>query len=103
MAQGDLDAREEMLRRGYLPAEDYFGIMALNKELREQHKQLRAELVALRVEQERLRMDERFLRETAERAGLTPPPEVPAAPLVRSALEVPSSRPATPASAPSPA
>lgn len=90
------------MRRGYLPAEEYFGIMALKKELTERHKRLRGELVALRVEHERLRMDEQFLREAAERAELAPPPEVPPAPLEHSALEMPSSRPATPASPSSP-
>lgn len=64
-----------MLQKGYLPSEEYVGIMALSKELREQHKELRAELVNLRVEHERLRMEEAFLRHSVVQAGLTPPPE----------------------------
>eukprot|EP00927_Polykrikos_kofoidii_P051393 TRINITY_DN45195_c0_g1_i1.p1 TRINITY_DN45195_c0_g1~~TRINITY_DN45195_c0_g1_i1.p1 ORF type:complete len:221 (-),score=35.16 TRINITY_DN45195_c0_g1_i1:185-847(-) len=70
--------KQEMLRQGYLPSEDYIGIMALNKTLREHHKSLRAELVTFQVENERLRMEEAFLRGCVLQAGLTPPPEVPA-------------------------
>mmetsp|Transcript_21763 Transcript_21763/g.61778 ORF Transcript_21763/g.61778 Transcript_21763/m.61778 type:complete len:232 (+) Transcript_21763:56-751(+) len=66
----------EMLEQGYLPSQEYIGIMALNKELREQNKRLHAELVTLRVEHERLRMEEGFLRGSALKADLQPPPEV---------------------------
>ncbi|CAE7338448.1 unnamed protein product [Symbiodinium necroappetens] len=66
---------EEMLMQGYIPSTEYVGIMALNKELREQNKLLRAELVNLKVEQESLRMEESFLRSQLH-AGLEPPPEV---------------------------
>eukprot|EP00929_Paragymnodinium_shiwhaense_P035402 TRINITY_DN19108_c0_g1_i1.p1 TRINITY_DN19108_c0_g1~~TRINITY_DN19108_c0_g1_i1.p1 ORF type:complete len:265 (+),score=54.15 TRINITY_DN19108_c0_g1_i1:130-924(+) len=72
-------SKEEMMDKGYLPSEDYSGIMMLNRELRESHKNLRAELVSLRVEQERLRMEEAFLRNSVLQAGLTPPAEVPPA------------------------
>jgi len=66
-----------MLQKGYLPAEDYFGIMALNKEYRAQHVKLRAELVNIKVENERLRMEETFLRDGVRQAGLDAPAEVP--------------------------
>jgi len=65
-----------MLQKGYLPTEDYVGIMGLNKELREQNKRLRAELISTRVEHERLLAEDAFLRESAQRAGLEVPPEV---------------------------
>mmetsp|Transcript_14345 Transcript_14345/g.32628 ORF Transcript_14345/g.32628 Transcript_14345/m.32628 type:complete len:241 (-) Transcript_14345:53-775(-) len=68
--------RLDMLQQGYLPTSEYVGIMALNKELREQNKRLHAELVAVRVEHERLRMEEDFLRGSTLKAGLEPPPEV---------------------------
>lgn len=68
---------QEMLQKGYLPADQFAGIMSLNRELREQHKRLLAELVSLRVEQERLRMEEGFLRDSMVQAGLTLPTEVP--------------------------
>jgi len=71
-------AKQEMQQKGYLPADEYVGIMAFNKELREIHKRLRAELVGLQVEHERLRMEEAFLRDSVVQAGLKPPPEVPA-------------------------
>lgn len=64
-----------MLEMGYIPAEDYSGIMALHKELVEHNKRLRSELVSAQVEQERLRMEEAFLRESALSAGLLEPPE----------------------------
>jgi len=65
--------KQDMLAQGYLPMQDYVGIMALNKELREQNKRLRAELVSVRVEHERLIAEEAFLRESAVKAGLQPP------------------------------
>jgi len=67
--------RQEMLMQGYLPTEDYFGIMSLNNELREQNKRLRAEFVSLQVEHQRLSMEESFLRESVLKASLEPPPE----------------------------
>eukprot|EP00418_Pyrodinium_bahamense_P053544 CAMPEP_0179171772 /NCGR_PEP_ID=MMETSP0796-20121207/84688_1 /TAXON_ID=73915 /ORGANISM="Pyrodinium bahamense, Strain pbaha01" /LENGTH=248 /DNA_ID=CAMNT_0020874865 /DNA_START=71 /DNA_END=814 /DNA_ORIENTATION=+ len=75
-ADGEAAKRQEMLQQGYLPTQEYVGIMALNKELREQNKRLHAELVTIRVEHERLRMEEGFLRGNALKAGLKPPPEV---------------------------
>jgi regulator of replication initiation timing len=68
---------------GYLPAEEYGGIMALNKELREQNKRLRAELVNIQVENQKLRMEESFLRESADKAGFELPEEVPQVELQR--------------------
>mmetsp|Transcript_57428 Transcript_57428/g.178256 ORF Transcript_57428/g.178256 Transcript_57428/m.178256 type:complete len:235 (+) Transcript_57428:47-751(+) len=68
--------RQEMLEQGYLPTSEYVGIMALNRELREQNKRLHAELVNARVEHERLRMEEGFLRGSALKAGFQLPPEV---------------------------
>jgi len=68
---------DHMFMKGYLPAGDYAGIMSLNEELRGQNKRLRAELISVQVEHERLRMEEMFLRESAVKAGHTPPPEVP--------------------------
>eukprot|EP00931_Biecheleriopsis_adriatica_P070742 TRINITY_DN44533_c0_g1_i1.p1 TRINITY_DN44533_c0_g1~~TRINITY_DN44533_c0_g1_i1.p1 ORF type:complete len:206 (+),score=40.03 TRINITY_DN44533_c0_g1_i1:33-650(+) len=66
----------EMLSQGYIPMTEYVGIMALNKELREQNKQLRAELVNVQVSHEALRAEEAFLRSQMLKAGLEPPPEV---------------------------
>ncbi|CAE8643533.1 unnamed protein product [Polarella glacialis] len=66
---------EEMISHGYLPTSHYVGIMALNKELRDQNKRLREELGQIRVEHESLRADEAFLRSRMEKAGLDPPPE----------------------------
>mmetsp|Transcript_107481 Transcript_107481/g.213428 ORF Transcript_107481/g.213428 Transcript_107481/m.213428 type:complete len:207 (+) Transcript_107481:96-716(+) len=61
--------RLEMLEQGYLPTQQYVGIMALNRELREQNKKLHEELVTIRVEHERLRMEEAFLRDCEAKAG----------------------------------
>lgn len=61
------------MQRGYLPTEDYIGIMRLNKELRDENKQLNGELISVRVENERLRMEDLFLREAMVKAGLIPP------------------------------
>mmetsp|Transcript_119292 Transcript_119292/g.338238 ORF Transcript_119292/g.338238 Transcript_119292/m.338238 type:complete len:136 (-) Transcript_119292:42-449(-) len=68
--------KQDMLQKGYLPTEEYIGIMAYNKELFTQNKQLRAEFVTIQVEHERLRMEESFLREGVLKAGLSAPPEV---------------------------
>lgn len=65
-----------MMQMGYLPSGEYGGIMALNQELREQNKRLRAELVSVQVENQKLRMEESFLRESALKGDLEPPPEV---------------------------
>merc|ERR1712194_450455 len=67
---------QDMMVQGYLPVQDYTGIMALSKELREHNKQLRSELVTVRVEHERLMAEDDFLRQSALRSGITPPPEV---------------------------
>mmetsp|Transcript_92232 Transcript_92232/g.176913 ORF Transcript_92232/g.176913 Transcript_92232/m.176913 type:complete len:229 (+) Transcript_92232:74-760(+) len=73
----EASSREDLMKLGYLPAGEYAGIMELNKELREQNKRLRAELVNVQVEQQKLRMEDSFLRESALKSGLEPPPEVP--------------------------
>lgn len=69
--------RQDMLLKGYLPTEDYIGIMELNKELLEQNKNLRSESIKAKVEHEKLRVDEAFLRGNVLAASLEPPPEVP--------------------------
>mmetsp|Transcript_49474 Transcript_49474/g.78287 ORF Transcript_49474/g.78287 Transcript_49474/m.78287 type:complete len:239 (+) Transcript_49474:61-777(+) len=74
---------QEMMQMGYLPVEEYGGIMALNKELREQNKRLRAELINIQVENQKLRMEESFLRESASKAGFELPEEVPHVELLR--------------------
>eukprot|EP00933_Yihiella_yeosuensis_P006513 TRINITY_DN111226_c0_g1_i1.p1 TRINITY_DN111226_c0_g1~~TRINITY_DN111226_c0_g1_i1.p1 ORF type:complete len:223 (+),score=49.51 TRINITY_DN111226_c0_g1_i1:40-708(+) len=66
----------EMYLQGYIPTSEYVGIMALNKEFRENNKELRAEHVNVKVEQESLRAEEAFLRGQLLKAGLTPPAEV---------------------------
>lgn len=76
-----------MLSQGYLPMSEYVGIMHLSRELRDQNRTLRAELITVRVEHERLLAEEAFLRESALKAGLDPPPEV---------TRKPSSRPSSP-------
>merc|ERR1712060_65194 len=40
---GSDDRKQDMLQKGYLPTEEYIGIMAYNKELFTQNKHLRAE------------------------------------------------------------